>query len=46
MYLIVDDVIDSVRSQLDEENSSNLDDVRDILPALNRAQKKNDFIVS
>ncbi len=40
MFLLVDDAIDAIRSQLDEENTSNLDDVRDILPTLNRAQKR------
>lgn len=35
---LVDDLINDVRSLLDEENQAAVDDVRDILPALNRAQ--------
>lgn len=35
---IVDDLISDVRSLLDEENQAAVDDDRDILPALNRAQ--------
>lgn len=35
---LVDDLISDVRSLLDEENQAAVDDVRDILPALNRAQ--------
>jgi hypothetical protein len=35
---IVDDIIQMVRSQLDETNTETIDDERDILPALNRAQ--------
>lgn len=35
---IVDDLISEVRSLLDEENQAAVDDVLDILPALNRAQ--------
>lgn len=34
----VDDLIDNVRSQIDEQNIDAVDDVADILPALNRAQ--------
>lgn len=36
--LTVDNLVDEVRSMLDESNTANLDDVKDILPALNRAQ--------
>lgn len=35
---LVDDLISDVRSLLDEENQAAVDDIRDILPALNRAQ--------
>lgn len=35
---IVDDAISDTRQQLDEENTVNVNDERDILPALNRAQ--------
>lgn len=35
---LVDDLINDVRSLLDEENQAAVDDDRDILPALNRAQ--------
>lgn len=35
---IVDDLISDVRSLLDEENQAAVEDERDILPALNRAQ--------
>lgn len=34
----VDDLVSEVRSQLDETNTDSIDDTRDILPALNRAQ--------
>lgn len=34
----VNDLVDEVRSQLDEENVDSVNDSRDILPALNRAQ--------
>ncbi len=34
----VQDLIDQVRSQLDEDNQASISDTRDILPALNRAQ--------
>lgn len=36
--LIVDDLIAEVRSLMDEEDTENLQDEQDILPALNRAQ--------
>lgn len=36
--LTVDDWIADVRSKLDEANNENLDDVRDIIPSLSRAQ--------
>jgi hypothetical protein len=36
--LLVDDLIKDVRSLVDEENTASVDDDRDILPALNRAQ--------
>lgn len=36
--LIVDNLVDEVRSMLDEENRENISDTTDILPALNRAQ--------
>lgn len=36
--LITDDLLAEVRSLIDEINESNIDDVRDLLPALNRAQ--------
>lgn len=35
---LVDDLINDVRSLLDEENQAAVDDIIDILPALNRAQ--------
>ena len=38
VYQTVDDAISQVRSQLDELNVDAVDDVRDILPAMNRAQ--------
>lgn len=43
---IVDDLISDVRSLLDEENQAAVDDVRDILPALNRAQDYASNILS
>lgn len=36
--LITSELISQVRSQLDESNEAHLDDITDILPALNRAQ--------
>jgi len=36
--LLVDSLIEQVRSKIDENNAEQIDDVRDILPALNRAQ--------
>jgi len=36
--ITVDDLIDEVRSMLDEDNRSTVSDAADILPALNRAQ--------
>jgi len=35
----VEDLISAVRGQIDEENQESVDDTRDILPALNRAQE-------
>jgi len=40
MRLLVDNLIEDVRSLTDERNAEGLDDVRDILPALNRAQDR------
>lgn len=36
--ITVQDLIDEVRSQLDEDNTESIDDTADILPALNRGQ--------
>jgi hypothetical protein len=36
--LRVDELVSQVRSQIDEENQDTIDDIVDILPALNRAQ--------
>lgn len=42
----VDDLVIAVRSLLDEENSAHIDDDRDILPSLNRAQESAAGIVA
>lgn len=44
--ITVQDLIENVRSQLDEENRANIRDVEDILPALNRAQDYASNILS
>ena len=36
--IAVNDLIDEVRSMLDEDNRTSVSDTADILPALNRAQ--------
>lgn len=37
-FKTVDDLLSDVRSMIDEDNIENIDDERDLLPALNRAQ--------
>lgn len=44
--LVVEELISAVRSLVDEDNSSALDDARDILPALNRAQDRASSILA
>lgn len=39
LLMTVDDLVDEVRSLLDEENTDSVSTTRDILPALNRAQE-------
>ena len=43
---IVDDIINEVRSLVDEYNNAQLDDVGDILPSLNRGQELGIKILS
>lgn len=42
----VRDLVDQVRSKLDEQNTSGVDDVIDILPALNRGQEAAAFVLA
>ena len=44
--ITVQDLVDQVRAQLDEINTTGVDTVRDILPALNRAQDKASDILA
>lgn len=45
-YLIVDDIVEEIRSLTDEENTVQLESDSDILPSLNRAQAKAYQILS
>ena len=44
--IVVDDIINEVRSLIDEYNVNQVDDLVDILPSLNRAQEKGVKIIS